>query len=319
MVKPTDKRRDAKPAPGHGSTIRAVELETGISAMTLRDWERRFGFPAPERRPGSDRRLYSGADVARLKLVKQALAQGYRVGDVITKSNDELESIGTTRRLSTLRPAPDLARDGGFDALLTLLARERTEEFEAEIRLAAATYDPRRFVTDFAHPLMVAVGKAWVDAQISVRHEHLASECLMTAMRQLYAVLQPAGTRPVVLLGTLPDEPYSLPLLFVALYLSTLGAKTRLIGGNTPASELVDAAVAMRVDVVGVSVSPQIDRAVVRRDLRQLRETLPASVALWVGGAGAKHLALSREVAETVTSWDEIDMRVTALRGRRAS
>src|SRR5258707_8581705 len=43
-------------APGPGLPISAVERETGLAKDTLRVWERRYGFPRPERDSAGDRR-----------------------------------------------------------------------------------------------------------------------------------------------------------------------------------------------------------------------------------------------------------------------
>lgn len=311
MVKSPNTTKVSQVSHEPGSTIRAVELECGISAMTLRDWERRFGFPAPERRQGSDRRVYSTADVERLKLLKNAMARGYRIGDVIAKDNLELEAIGR---------APEAVRDSvslhiDFDGLVLLLAHDRFEELERHIRAAAAAREPTSFVVDYAEPLMVAVGRAWEDGRISIRHEHLASDMLTTALRELYGKLQAHGTHPVILLATLPGEVYSLPILFVAVYLAALGAKTRVLGGGTPVEELVAAARAMRVDVVGISVSCGGDKRTTKRALQRLREGLPSTAALWVGGAGARSLGLDDDLAETLMDWQSIT--VAAMRQRR--
>ena len=48
-------------------TIANVEKETGLSKDTLRMWERRYGFPAPERDPAGDR-VYPEAQVEQLRL-----------------------------------------------------------------------------------------------------------------------------------------------------------------------------------------------------------------------------------------------------------
>src|SRR5690606_17590983 len=65
-----------------GLSIRVVVNRTGIPADTLRMWERRYGFPKPSRRAGGSR-LYTEEDVVRLKLVSQALAAGFRPGEVV--------------------------------------------------------------------------------------------------------------------------------------------------------------------------------------------------------------------------------------------
>ena len=294
----------------HGSTIRAVELETGIGPLVLRAWERRFGFPAPERRPGSDRRLYSAADVERLTWIKRALGRGYRIGDVIHKPVTELATaLGEGPPEKRESREPDLA---SVRSMIDLLRSEQMDEFDRCLRRKRATSDVRSFLVDFAHPLMVEVGRAWEDGRLSVRHEHLATDSMTTILRQMFGEVQPTGTSPTVVLGALPGEVYSLPLLFVALYLAASGARVRLLGNETPEEEFAETARALRADVVGVSVSVEFDPALAARSLTRLRSAVPANVSLWVGGTGARASAPKR--TEIVDSWSAIDETLERVR-----
>lgn len=290
-----------------GSTIRAVELETGIGALVLRAWERRFGFPSPERRPGSDRRVYSAADIERLKWIKRALARGYRIGDVIHKSFEELRHVAGAGSEAGPPPPSEASTDlVSIRSMLALLASERMDEFDSALRRKKATTDVRRFLVEFAHPLMVEVGRAWESARLSVRHEHLATDSMTTILRQMFAEVQPTGVSPTIVLGALPGEIYSLPLLFVSLYLSASGARVRLLGGQTPVDELADAGKALRADIVGVAVSNEFDPAVAKRSIRALRSKLPNSTALWVGGTGARSVKVPRvDIVDTWVSLEE--------------
>ncbi|MDQ5941447.1 MAG: MerR family transcriptional regulator, light-induced transcriptional regulator, partial [Pseudomonadota bacterium] len=60
-------------------TIGAVERDTGLAKDTLRVWERRYGFPQPERDANGER-LYPAAQVERLRLIKRLMDQGFRPG-----------------------------------------------------------------------------------------------------------------------------------------------------------------------------------------------------------------------------------------------
>ena len=73
--------------PEHG--IAVVERRTGISQHLLRAWERRYGVVEPERAAGGER-LYSDADIERLRLVRLVSEAGRRVGQVAALSLDEL-------------------------------------------------------------------------------------------------------------------------------------------------------------------------------------------------------------------------------------
>lgn len=297
-------------APAAGDTIRVVAKRTGLGMDTLRAWERRYGFPKPERRPGSNRRLYSAADVERLVLVARALEAGYRVGDVIGKTQAELDALANPRRASA---APESARTFDVARLVELLAREDVQEFEAELRHAAAALGAKRFVTELAHPFSVAVGSAWAEGRIAVRHEHLASECLTTQIRQLLSSYQDLDVRPLVLLATLPGEQHALALQMVALYLAVSGAKPRLLGAETPAPQLVDAARALDADVVGITVTPSSNRRSARDGIAILERNLPENVEVWLGGSGATGLSIRSGRVRVVPTWSDIDAVLRAF------
>jgi DNA-binding transcriptional MerR regulator/methylmalonyl-CoA mutase cobalamin-binding subunit len=281
---------------------------------TLRAWERRYGFPRPERRPGSNRRLYSDADLARLLVIQRAIERGYRVGDVIDKPVPQLqELIGDASAAFAGSPVVSNLAPPAIESLVELLARDQLTELESRLRDAAGSLGPRRFATDLAHPLAVAIGDAWAAGRISVRHEHVATELLVTQLRLLLAGFQDIDARPRVLLATLPGEAHTLPLQIVALYLFVSGAKPRLLGGPTPVREIAATARALGADVVGLGITPSSDRRRARSAVRSLARTLPRGVRLWIGGEGASALGLA-DAAEVVTSWDAIDRAIAAAR-----
>ena len=73
-----------------GLSIAAVERETGISKDTLRVWERRYGFPRPERNAFGER-TYPAEQVARLRLIHRLMDQGMRPGRIFALSPAEMQ------------------------------------------------------------------------------------------------------------------------------------------------------------------------------------------------------------------------------------
>ena len=61
--------------------IREVSRSTGINAVTLRAWERRYGLIVPYRTP-KGHRLYSPANLVRINAILAWLARGVAVGQV---------------------------------------------------------------------------------------------------------------------------------------------------------------------------------------------------------------------------------------------
>ncbi|MGA0089539.1 MAG: MerR family transcriptional regulator, partial [Burkholderiaceae bacterium] len=78
-------------APIHLS-IAAVERDTGLSKDTLRVWERRYGFPNPERDHFGER-IYSIDQVDRLRAIRRLMDAGYRPGKIIGLSLEDLQAL----------------------------------------------------------------------------------------------------------------------------------------------------------------------------------------------------------------------------------
>jgi DNA-binding transcriptional MerR regulator len=76
-------------------SIGTVERDTGIGRDTLRIWERRYGFPNPERNSKGER-VYSAEQVRRLQLMRRLLDQGLRPGKVVPLSEEALDELAGT-------------------------------------------------------------------------------------------------------------------------------------------------------------------------------------------------------------------------------
>ncbi|MGF1527571.1 MAG: MerR family transcriptional regulator [Candidatus Competibacterales bacterium] len=70
--------------------IGTVARLTGIPAVTLRMWERRYSVVAPDRTPGRNR-LYTRDDIGRLALIKRLVDNGNAISTVATLSLDQLQ------------------------------------------------------------------------------------------------------------------------------------------------------------------------------------------------------------------------------------
>lgn len=282
-------------------SIRLAARMSGISPHTLRMWERRYGFPVPERTPGGARR-YTEADVTNLKLVAQALETGYRAGDVVGQSASHLRTL-IAEQVPALSgdPPPEL------DELASAIRRDDVDVVRQQLRQAVAALGPTRFLVEFAHPLALLVGDMWASGEIAIRQEHLATDQLSTQLRTLLGGFDDEQGAPRVLLSTLPDETHGLALDMVALYLAAQHATPLSLGVSTPVREIAAAAMALDADVVGLSVSPAADPEHTTQRLTELIGELPRRVELWVGGQGAQQLDLTAVGATATIGWESID------------
>ena len=91
-----------------GLTITAVAARTGVGVPRLRAWERRHGFPVPQRLPGGHRR-YVEEDVAAITRVKAELDAGRSLEAAIALVRSDGAGVDETVHAGLRRRRPDLA------------------------------------------------------------------------------------------------------------------------------------------------------------------------------------------------------------------
>ena len=268
-------------------TIAAVEREVGLSKDVLRVWERRYGFPVPNRDPHGER-LYPAEQVLRLRLIKRLMDLGHRPGRLMSTAVEELEALAAGS--PGVGAADADAGSHELDELFALVRHHDAAAYLQAMQQRLARQGLRRFVLDTVAPLTVQIGFAWQQGQLQVFEEHLFTELTARVLRQAIATV-PGGSEPRVLLTTLPKEPHEMGLLMVEAVLSLEGAQCISLGTQMPLMEIVDAVAAHQVDVVALSFSAAFPARQTRALLEQLRAALPGPAELWAGGAGVRKLA----------------------------
>ena len=268
-------------------SIAAVSKLTGVSCHALRVWERRYGFPVPERDAHGER-LYPVAQVLRLRLIKRLMDLGHRPGRLMGTPVDELEALAAGSHGAKTADAG--ARLQELDELLALVRQHDSAAYLQAVQQRLARQGLRQFVLDTVAPLTVQIGFAWQQGRLQVFEEHLFTELTARVLRQAIAAV-PGGSEPRVLLTTLPNEPHELGLLMVEAVLSLEGAQCISLGTQMPLTEIVGAVAAHRVDVVALSFSAAFPARQARALVQQLRAALPGATELWTGGTGVRKLA----------------------------
>jgi methylmalonyl-CoA mutase cobalamin-binding subunit len=277
---------DRAPASLHMLTIAAVERDTRIGKDTLRVWERRYGFPSPERDHRGER-IYPPEQVEQLRHIKRLLDAGWRPGRIVGRSLDDLQALGETGRSAR---SPSMSpEDAGLDAepqsLYTLLRAHDVSGLRRTLMRSVLRRGMGPFVTDVAIPLLVEIGQAWSRGHLDIFEEHLCSEAMETVLRSAIASAPETHVdgAPRVLLGTFPDEQHGLALLMAEALFTVEGCPCMNLGRQTPLQELVKAAQAHRADIVVVSFSAVSPTGAALDQLADLRQRLPPEVALWAG------------------------------------
>jgi DNA-binding transcriptional MerR regulator len=131
----------------------------GISPNTLRSWERRYGFPKPQRSAGGHRQ-YSLTEIEALRLT---LAETHNVSSAISLARERGEGPSTPSRLTaTFTSFDEDAANRLLEESLGLRSVERTIE---EVLLDAVTglFEPGSTTAEYEFAWRHAVG--WLSAQ----------------------------------------------------------------------------------------------------------------------------------------------------------
>lgn len=255
---------------------------TGISADTLRIWERRYGKPKPLRLPSGHRR-YPLSMVPWLRKVAEGLARGSRPSHLLELSDEQLDALLDRTSGDELPPELHewirLVTNSDTDALAKLV--EDTAERETVID----------FLSKYLAPFMREVGSLWAAGDIEIRHEHLATEVVESVLRKVRARLaarQTATPEVTLLLANLPGEQHGIGLQMVATLCCEFGIHPRILGQNSPLAEIALCAQETRPDAVAIGVSLAQAGVSADRMLAELRGMLPDDLPLVVGGEGSR-------------------------------
>jgi MerR family transcriptional regulator, light-induced transcriptional regulator len=217
---------------GDDGVLRIGELSkrSGVSPGLLRAWERRYGLLRPTRSAGG-LRLYSAADVERVRLMNQHLAEGLAAAEAAALAQSADDEHGAPAALSPAAMRDDLAE-----------ALDRFDEPRAQAvidrLLAAATVDT--LLSDVVLPYLRELGERWERGEASIAQEHFASALLRGRLLGL-ARGWGLGVGPLAMLACLPGEQHDLGLIAFGLVLRARGWRIVYLGPDAPIDTVGDA------------------------------------------------------------------------------
>ncbi|MDT8444281.1 MAG: MerR family transcriptional regulator [Desulfuromonadales bacterium] len=253
--------------------IQQLSQEIGIGVDTLRVWERRYGFPHPQRDRRGHRR-YSQNEVEELRVAKKLQDLGQMPRNIFALSPDQRRKL-----LQDLvdKQAPESA------SLKYLATAMPVVEIASELRLLLET----RGLTDFIHatavPLIQFLGLGWADGSISIAREHFISDLLADSIKAEIKQ-QPVVSDVQMLFLTLSGERHRLGLLMAAALFQQQGVACRLVQEDLPLAEVPQLAEQFQIDAVALSFSSHFSATQAKKDLVNLRKILNPQIKLIAGG-----------------------------------
>jgi len=271
--------------------ISVVTRRTGLTQDLLRAWEKRYEAVTPTRTP-TGRRLYTEADIEKLRLLKQLVDGGRRISDVAgldiealqaLAREDEREAVvnGPVRRPTDANGRSYLAR------CVDAVDRLDRDDLEHTLSEAGLALSPARVRRDVLVPFIRILGDRWEDGSWRVVHEHLASAILRAV---LWDMVRRGGTDltgNVLVVATPSGQRHELGALLAAGLATELGWDVLYLGADLPAEEIAAAVLAKQARGVLLSVVfPKADGRTAD-EIRRLRALVGEQTPLLVGGRAA--------------------------------
>ncbi len=223
--------------------IGEVSRRTGVAVPTLRAWERRYGLLTPDRTDGGHR-LYSEADVGRVRSMQRLLDDGWSAAAAAREVLREPASVTTLRPVAgTGRPAQDLVHrlEAAIDVFDAAAADHAMDD-------VFARFDVPRALDEVILPVLRRVGEGWQDDPRIIAREHFATNTLRPRLQRL--IRTPGGSGRSCLAAAPEGEDHDLGLLSSAVVAATAGWKVHYLGARMPTAAMERSLADLRPDVV---------------------------------------------------------------------
>jgi MerR family transcriptional regulator, light-induced transcriptional regulator len=226
--------------------LRIGELarRAGVSAEVLRAWERRYGLLEPSRSSGGFR-LYSDADLERVRRVRELISTGVSAAEAARQTLDEGDRPSTVER--PRMPELEARLESALNGLDAGGANDVFDEL-----LSAVSVET--LLVDVVLPYLRRLGERWRSGDISVGHEHFASAFLQGRLLGL-ARGWSSGAGPSAILACPPGEKHELGLIAFGILIAARGWRVIYLGADTPFESLERTARLVEPDLVVLAVS----------------------------------------------------------------
>lgn len=227
--------------------IQAVAASTGMPAITLRSWERRYGVPCPKRDP-KGYRMYSERDIAVTRWLRERVQHGIGISHAVhilrALERGEIEEQSASLDLDSVRVRL-------LQAVMRLdpacVYRALTET------LAVSTVEDA--VLGVIQPVLYEVGERWAQGRLSVTTEHVGTELIRSQLSRLVHVCPEPLRAERVVVTCAPGERHDLGALAVALFLRRRGFDVVFVGANPEPDSLLRDIERLQPQAVCISAS----------------------------------------------------------------
>ena len=298
--------------------IRAVAKLTGIAIDTLRAWERRHRAVTPVR--DNRGRMYTDADIARLRLLRGAVEHGHSIGRLAGLTDAELRRLAATadaNAASAVAPTQRTPLDTA--ALTAALQKYDATAIDQQISRLAAVLPPLELLRDVLMPVLAQVGDEWHRGPARIAHEHLMSSTMRNILGSFLRLYARPDVSTRLLFATLAGERHEIGTLGAAMLAASSGLGVAYLGPDLPAREIVESVTPAGAQVLVLGLTATSAGKAKERELRTIVRDLPKETELWAGGRGAvRYTALISPRGLVLPDYNAYQLELVRVGGRVA-
>jgi DNA-binding transcriptional MerR regulator len=276
--------------------IKAVSRLVGLSPITLRAWERRYGLPLP-RRGDQGYRLYSEYDLRTLRWIQSQLDSGLSISRAVKylnelRANSKDPAIEST--LSVTDPVISTQSLGiQFRQALEIFNDSAANEI---LRRAFALYSVDSVLMEITQPTLIELGEAWHRGEMPIAVEHFATQFCMQHLNSMLASSATPSRSGVIVAACAPGETHQVGLLSLVVMLRWRGWDVKFLGPDLKLERLAEALAPLHPRLLLFTATlPET-----ARNLTGLGELLPQfsdpKPLVVLGGQAFQHMRLPESV-----------------------
>jgi methanogenic corrinoid protein MtbC1 len=223
--------------------IKVVSQKTGIQAVTIRAWERRYQLLEPER-ADNGYRLYSERDIAILNWIKKQVDSGISISSAASDFSKAVQNEKWPEAIITDKGALPSKKNTNQD-MKTITLQITTALIRINERMAVDILEESlgevnliQLCESILIPVLVEIGDRWERGDIGVAVEHFASQLIQGKIQAIYHSLPLHSGGPKILVGCAPDELHEIGSLMFATLLRDAGYRVEYLGPDIPLDDL---------------------------------------------------------------------------------
>ena len=265
--------------------IDSVSRLTGLSKVSIRAWERRYGIIKPIRRPNGFRE-YTEADIGLLRFLKQETERGAKIGELVSLTQEELtrRAHGCTQNSVAADTSVSI-----LDDLLSALDPLDATRFERRLNEAVSMVPFEEALGRTLLPLQLRVGELWHENRLSVAVEHFVTKQIQQRLFVAIHQLKVAEFGPRIVIACPKGEHHEIAAMMVAYIAVLRGWRAFYLGGDVPIADLANFCQRVCPALTALSLVNQMQDGDAECLANMLAVSLLPFSPLILGGAGAKN------------------------------